>query len=177
MNKCKRMFVVIILLFLNGLSSANENSMTARVMFEKAASSPSVPGISVAIANKDGIIWSEGFGYSDLENEVAMTKNTKLRIGSIAKVITAAGLMRLYDQGKIDLDDDIRGLVSEWPKKHEKITLRQLTSHTSGIRHYKSEEEFLSNVKYKNTIDALNIFKDDQLEFKPGTEFGYSTFA
>jgi serine beta-lactamase-like protein LACTB len=111
---------------------------------------------------------------------VPMTKETKLRIGSVAKVITTAALMKLYEQGKVNLDSNIRDLVIEWPKKHKNITLNHLTSHTSGIRHYKhshTEDESLSNIKYKNTIDALNIFKDDPLKFTPGTEFSYSTYG
>ena len=134
----------------------------ASAMFEEATASPTVPGISVAIAGKDGVIWSKGFGWADIENRVAMSTRTKMRIGSVAKPFTAAALMRLYDQGKIELDIDVRTYVPAWPEKHASITLRQLASHTSGIRHYENDE-FMSNRKYPTVIDSLDIFKESPL--------------
>jgi serine beta-lactamase-like protein LACTB len=137
MNNHKLLLFIVSLILFTGTSHALQTEKRAISMFEKAVSSPSVPGLSVAVADRNGIVWSKGFGYSDIENMVPMTKETKLRIGSVAKVITTAALMRLYEQGKVNLDSDIRELVTEWPKKHKNITLNHLTSHTSGIRHYK----------------------------------------
>ena len=145
-------------------------------MFEKAVVSPTVPGISVAIAGKEGVIWAQGFGWADIENKVPMSTKTKLRIGSVAKPFTAAALMRLYDQGKIDLEKDVRSYVPAWPEQHATITLRQLTSHTSGIRHYEGDE-FVSNKSYPTVVDSLDVFKDSSLNFEPGTEQSYSTYA
>ena len=149
---------------------------TASTLFEQAASSPTVPGISVAIADEHGVLWARGFGYSDLENRVPMSEKTRLRIGSVAKVLTAAGLMRLYEQGKIDLQADVRSLVPSWPVRHATINLAQLTSHTSGIRHYEGAE-FMSNVVYESGEQGLTIFKNDELLFTPGSELSYSTYA
>jgi len=105
-----------------------------------------------------------------------MTNKTKLRIGSVAKVITSAALMRLYEQQKIDFDVDVKSLVKSWPKNTPRINLAQLTNHTSGIRHYRGQE-FLSNKEFKTTTDALAIFKNDELLFSPGSRFSYSTYA
>mgnify|MGYP001609389067 FL=1 len=148
----------------------------ASAMFEKAVAFPTVPGISVAVAGTDGIIWAQGFGWADVENAVPMSARTKMRIGSVAKPFTAAAMMRLYDQGKIDLDADVRSYVPAWPDKHAVITLRQLTSHTSGIRHYE-DDEFSSNRYYPTVASSLDIFKDSPLNFEPGTDYGYSTYA
>jgi len=148
----------------------------ADALFEQAVASPTVPGISVAIAGRNGLIWARGFGWADVENRVPMTIRTKLRIGSVAKPFTAAALMRLYEQGKIDLDADVRTYVPAWPESQPVITLRQLTSHTSGIRHYEGEE-FLSNRYYPTIVGSLDIFKDSPLKFAPGTDQSYSTYA
>lgn len=151
-------------------------SEEATALFKDAVASATVPGISVAIAGKQGLIWAKGFGWADLENKVPVSTTTKMRIGSVAKPFTTAALMRLYEQGKIDLDVDVRTYVPEWPEKHDSITLRQLTSHTSGIRHYDGEE-FLSNQYYPNVVDSLVVFKDSPLKFEPGAEQSYSTYA
>lgn len=163
-----------ILLPLDG--NANDVEKIATQLFEEAVLSPSVPGINVAVADKTGIKWAKGFGFANLEHNIPMTPATKMRIGSVAKVITTAALMRLYEKKLIDFNRDIRSYVPEWPKKHEKINLTQLVSHTSGIRHYK-RGEFLNNSDYKTTKDALNIFKHDDLLFVPGEKFKYSTYA
>ncbi|BBM03095.1 serine hydrolase [Microbulbifer sp. GL-2] len=157
--------------------SAETTSERAEALFEDAVSSETVPGISVAVGSSDGVQWAQGFGYSDLESKVPMTKKTKLRIGSVSKVMTASALMRLVEQGVIDLDTEVRTLVPEWPDNHSPISLRQLTNHTSGIRHYKIPDEFLLNIKYSNTIEALDIFKGDPLLFSPGVKKSYSTYG
>jgi len=148
----------------------------ADALFQQAVASPTVPGISVAVAGRRGVIWARGFGWADLESKVPMTTRTKMRIGSVAKPFTAAALMRLYEQGKIDLDADVRTYAPDWPASHPVITLRQLTSHTSGIRHYE-DDEFLSNRYFPTIVESLGIFKDSPLEFEPGTDQSYSTYA
>lgn len=153
-----------------------QSKQQANQLFSKAVSSPTVPGISVAVGNQAGIIWAQGFGFSNLENNVPMTVKTKLRVGSVAKVITAAGLMRIDQKTPVDFDAPIIEFVKQWPSSHPKISLRQLTNHTSGIRHYRGEE-FLSNKEYPTRVAALEIFKDDPLQFTPGSRFSYSTYA
>ena len=164
----------VIVFSLNGQASDVEDIATG--MFEEAVSSPSVPGISVAVMNDNGLTWAKGFGFSNLEHKVPMTTATKMRIGSVAKVITSAALMRLYEKNVIDFSQNVRSYDPEWPEKHRKINLSQLVSHTSGIRHY-NKGEFLNNGDYKTTTDALNIFKHDDLLFAPGEQFSYSTYA
>ena len=92
---------------------------------------------------------------------------------------------RLYEDGKLDLDKPITEYVKSWPEKHPPITVRQIASHTSGIRHYKKNPEcdeksddhdtkypeFYSNVAYKNVEDALEVFKTDDLLCEPGEIF------
>jgi len=158
-------------------SPTTENAIIqADAMFEQAVASPTVPGISVAVAGGEGVIWARGFGWADLESKVPMTTRTKMRIGSVAKPFTAAALMRIYEQGRVDLDADVRTYVPAWPASHPVITLRQLTSHTSGVRHYEGDE-FLSNRYYPTIVESLDIFKDSPLKFEPGTDQAYSTYA
>jgi len=181
-------FIAVLLLTLSATVFAQTSAVRAELpttedaitqadaLFEQAVASPTVPGISVAIAGRNGLIWARGFGWADVENRVPMSTRTKLRIGSVAKPFTAAALMRLYEQGKIDLDADVRTYVPAWPSSLPVITLRQLTSHTSGIRHYEGDE-FLSNRYYPTIVESLDIFKDSPLKFAPGTGQSYSTYA
>jgi serine beta-lactamase-like protein LACTB len=176
MNSFVNRLLLFFIVLLSLSSHANNVEEIATQLFDEAVSSPSVPGINVAVADTTGIIWAKGFGLANIELNVPMTAATKMRIGSVAKVITTAALMRLYEKGLIDFDRDVRHYVLEWPKKHKNINLAQLTNHTSGIRHYK-KNEFFNNRHYESSVKALNIFKQDELLFNPGSKYSYSTYA
>lgn len=136
-----------------------------------------VPGLSISISQKGDLIYSKGFGYSNLEKQIPVHPSlTKFRIGSVSKTVTAAGLGKLYDEGKINLDAPIETYVPGWPKKEHSISTRQLAGHLAGIRHYKGLE-FMSRVKYETVLDGLAIFADDPLINVPGTEYSYSSYG
>jgi serine beta-lactamase-like protein LACTB len=172
-------FLSIVFLFFTtlGFAKPSTNIETIEQLFANAVSGETVPGISAAIADKDGLVWAKGYGYADLENEVSMTNKHKMRIGSIAKLITVAGMMRLYEQGKLSLNTPITEYVDVWPRSHAKISLSQLAAHSAGIRSYKDNAEFILNQHFNNTVSSLSLFKDAPLLFKPGTDHKYSTFA
>lgn len=160
-------------------TNAKENTEHQNLdsLFSNAVKSQTVPGINVAIADSSGVVWAKGYGVADIENNVAMTAKHKMRIGSVAKLITVAGMMRQVEQGKLNLDAPVKRYVSSWPELMPTITLRQLAAHSSGIRHYNSQDEFLLNETYVSVVDSLELFKHDPLLFAPGTEYKYSTFA
>ncbi|MEX1140586.1 MAG: serine hydrolase domain-containing protein, partial [Bacteroidota bacterium] len=135
-----------------------------------------IPGASVSVSVNGAVIWSEGFGYADLEQKVPVSNETKFRIGSISKPLTAAGLGVLYDEGRINLDTLIQAYVPGFPLKSHPITLRHLAGHIAGIRHYRGAEMLLSR-RFLTVEEGLEIFKDDTLLFAPGTRFSYSSYA
>ena len=174
-----RMIFCVFLLFNCFNSQANSlPQQQAEPLFHSAVAHSTVPGINVAVADKSGVVWAQGFGFADVENQVVMTPAHEMRIGSVAKVITATALMRLYERGKIDLDKAVTHYSKDWPSTHPTITLRQLSSHTSGIRHYKKgANEFLLNQTFNDVASGLALFKDEPLVFEPGSQYMYSTFA
>jgi len=140
-------------------------------------SSANVPGLSVSISKKGVLVYSKGYGFSDLENQTPVDPSkTKFRIGSVSKTLTATGLAILYQDGKVDLDVPIEKYVPLWPQKEYKITLRQLGGHLAGIRHYKSGE-FYSDKNYPTITDGLGVFINDPLINEPGTEYSYSSYG
>ena len=135
-----------------------------------------IPGFSVTVAEDGKIVFSEGFGYADLEQRVPVWPTTKFRIGSVSKPLTATALVKLVEQGKIDLDAPIQKYVPSFPDKGAVITPRMLAGHLGGIRHYK-ENEFLNSKHYDNVVAGLVIFQDDPLVSPPGTKFNYSSYG
>lgn len=135
-----------------------------------------VPGLSVAVVTNSRLRWQRGYGLADLENFVTAKVNTVYRLASVSKPITAVAVMQLVEKGKIDLDAPVQKYVPSFPQKSYPITVRELLTHTSGIRHYKGDEES-STRYYSNLTEALNIFKNDALEHQPGLKFTYSTYG
>jgi serine beta-lactamase-like protein LACTB len=175
----KYISLLLALLFLSSSSEAKSSNNIQKIdyLFQRAAANKTVPGINAAIADSSGVIWAKGYGYADIENQVAMIPEHKMRIGSVAKLITVAGMMRLHEQGKLSLDKPISHYVDVWPKKHPALTLRQLADHSAGIRSYKDNAEFILNQYFADTSSSLNLFKDDPLLFAPGSRHLYSTFG
>ena len=98
------------------------------------------PGISAAVAMQGRIIWSEGFGWADLEQHVPVSSLTRFRLGSVSKVFCAVAVAALVEQGRLDLDAAIQRYVPDFPVKPWPITARQLAGHQAGIRHYQDRD-------------------------------------
>jgi len=136
-----------------------------------------VPGLALAVAVDGKIVWSDGFGYADLEERVPARATTKFRIGSVSKPLTAAALMHLVEAGKLDLDAPVQKYVPSFPDKGAKITPRMLAGHLAGIRHYNQADESRPERHYDTVLEGLKIFQDDPLVAAPGTKFSYSSYG
>lgn len=136
-----------------------------------------IPGLSAAVVVDDKLAWSEGFGLADVENNVPASADTVYRIGSISKSITAVGIMKLIEAGKLSLDASARDWVPEYPDKKEKITIRHLLGHRSGVRDCNTSEEYYNRKHYNTPLATLEVFKDDPLRAKPGDRFIYTTYG
>lgn len=136
-----------------------------------------IPGLSVAIAVGNQVVYSNGFGMADLENSIPAKSTTVYRTASIAKPMTAVAVMRLVEQGKLNLDAPIQKYCPAFPEKNWPVTARHLLGHLSGVRHYNARNESAGTEHFFNLADSLKTFKDDPLLFEPGTKYSYTTFG
>ena len=136
-----------------------------------------IPGLSVAVVTDGRLRWAAGYGLADLENFVPAKAGTVYRLGSISKPITAVAVMQLAERGRLDLDAPVQKYCPAFPEKQRPVTSRQILGHLSGIRHYKSDEEFNSTRFYPTMVEALAMFKDDPLLHEPGAKYTYTTFG
>lgn len=132
-------------------------------------------GVSLVIAKDNEIIYSYNHGYLDTGKKKPVNNESLLRIASVTKFITALGLLKLYDEGKINLDEDISnylGVKIANPKHPEvPITARQLMSHTSSIANGSS---FNNNSKSLNKIIGMNEkYRNNFSNSIPGTKYAY----
>ncbi len=136
-----------------------------------------IPGISICVGTKDKILWAEGFGLADVENQVPVTVDSKFRMGSVSKSLTSLAVGKLVEEDKLDLNAHIDKYNTGYPQKKYSFTSRQLATHTAGIRHYGPNDGLDCIKPYKNVQDGFVIFGQDSLLFKPGTAYSYSTYG
>jgi CubicO group peptidase (beta-lactamase class C family) len=106
-----------------------------------------IPGISVVVVNKGKVLLTRGYGYADPETKTPATPATVYEIGSMTKQFTAAAVMILAEQGKISLDDAIAKYLGTLPPDWNKITVRHLLTHTSGIAEFTALPELKDRFK------------------------------
>lgn len=135
-----------------------------------------MPALSVAVM-KDDFTWSRGFGLADVENNVAADASSSYRLASVTKPMTAIAVLKLAEEGKIDLDAEVQKYVPSFPRKQWPVTVRQLLAHQSGITHYRDSEAEMHIKEPKNTAESLALFQNFDLLFEPGTRFHYSSYG
>jgi CubicO group peptidase (beta-lactamase class C family) len=134
------------------------------------------PGVSIAIGRDSTLFRASAYGYSEM-NERKATTDTKFRVYSISKLWTSTAAAMLADAGKLDLNTVVQTYVPEFPDKEYSVTPLHLAYHSSGIRHYKDDEEVYSKQHCATVEEALYIFKEDPLLFEPGSRQMYSSWG
>ena len=130
---------------------------------------------SVLVAKGGKIVLHKGYGYSHEEQKIPNDEHTVFCIASITKTFTAALILKLQEQGKLSVKDNISRYMPGFPNG-ENITIHHLLTHTSGISDYLKDKGFQSIDQSKPvTLDEMiSFFKNKPLDFEPGTSFRYS---
>jgi CubicO group peptidase (beta-lactamase class C family) len=130
---------------------------------------------SVLIARDGKVIFNRGYGMANLEWDIPNTPQTKFRLGSITKQFTAASILLLEEQGKLDVQDLVCKYIADCPKAWEEITIHHLLTHTSGIPNLTAFPDFQKTKALPSPLEStIARFKDKPLEFKTGDKFRYS---
>jgi len=135
------------------------------------------PGCTVGIVRNDSLIFSKGYGMANLEYAISNEPLTLYHMASVSKQFTAFSIILLARQGKLKLDDDIHKWLPWFPDLKEKITIRNLLNHTSGIRD-QWQLLAISGTRLDDVITQDQIIKilskQQALNFKPGDKYSYS---
>lgn len=133
-----------------------------------------MPGVAVLVSRDGQILYQGGYGYADLEHKVAITPETKFRIGSLTKQFTAAAILKLAEAGKLSIDDPLAKYFPDLPNAPT-ITLRQLLTHTSGLHSYTEDPAFFEGVtKPVEPSAVLALIQKSKPDYAPGAGFRYS---
>lgn len=137
------------------------------------------PGIATAIISDGQTIYQNYVGYANLSDSLKIDENSRFNIASNGKQFTALAILWLEDQDKLDLDDDIRKYIPDiFSENENKITLRHLLHHTSGVRDVYDLWSLQGITWWQHTYDNDDVIdlltKQTDLNFQPGTQYLYS---
>ena len=130
---------------------------------------------SVLVAKDQSVLLNRGYGYADAEWKIPNTPTTKFRLGSVTKQFTAAAIMRLVEQGRLDLDAPIKRYMPDAPTTWDRVTVRLLLTHQAGIPNFTAFPDYGQTQAHDTSPEALVArFRDKPLDFVPGSRFSYS---
>lgn len=160
--------------------SASANTVAESIPIEKfdqivsELNSPNKPAFAVAIFKKEKLIYEKSFGSANLEYKIPATVHTKFQIDTLAWEFIAYAVLKLEEQGKIKLNDDIDMYVPGLPDFGKKITVNHLLSSTDGLHGYKVLKSLSgwesAGAEQHNTVLEL-VKSQKKLNFKPGDVF------
>ena len=132
-----------------------------------------MPGLTLAVSKEGQLIYEKAFGFADVDHNKLMSNDTRIRVASVSKVITATALGKLISDGLLDIDKPIGHYVQYLDKKYKNLTIRHLAGHTSGVPHRpKGRKHGNTNLM---SIKSSAMLSTGDLKFEPNDSYEYST--
>ncbi len=154
-----------------------EAAEQARQIVRTNISENNLAGLSIAVGMDGEIVWSEGFGFADIENRSPVTPGHRFRTGTASIVFTSAAIGLLFDEGRLRLDDEIQKYILDFPHKPWPVTVRQVMGQVAGFKTEDPDNGVLTSSHCERPADAVAIFAKEPLLFRPGTQYCDSTFG
>ena len=145
-----------------------------------------VPGLSVAIAKDDRIVFAQGFGFADKEAGEPVTVRSRFRIASISKPITSVTVLRLVEEGGLRLSDRVFGIngllgttygTRPYKQHIEEVTVENLLAHTSGGWQNDANDPMFQQPEMDHSQLIAWTLDNTFLEHAPGANYAYSNFG
>jgi D-alanyl-D-alanine carboxypeptidase len=164
--KPNSIFVLVLLLAAAVAAKADKIDDYVKAEMQK----QNITGLSLAVIKDGKIVKVEGYGLANVELDVSAKPETVYQIGSVSKQFIASGIMLLVEEGKVSLDDPIGKFLEGAPATWEKITVRHLLTHTSGIVR---EGPAFDPFKIQDDADVIKSAYPLPLRFAPGEKYEY----
>jgi CubicO group peptidase (beta-lactamase class C family) len=134
------------------------------------------PGVAVIVTKNGETLYKQARGLANIELQVPIKTDTVFRLGSITKQFTGAAIMMLVEQGKLSLSDDLHQYIPDFPTEGNKVTIKHLLTHTSGIANYTQDAKIMEmESKTPTTLDRMiTRFAEHPMTLKTGEANRYS---
>ena len=179
----RRPYILSVLLLLLQVFAYAKNIDTTKTVENKIDqlvekyNSTSSPGFSLGVVKNGKVLYSKGFGLANLEHAIPNTSTTGFNVGSNSKQFTAACIVLLAQQNKLDLDQSLCSIFPDFPVYGDSISIKHLLHHTSGLRDY-LQLAYLTGLRPNDYYDDEDIFRwikgQKKLNFIPGERYMYS---
>jgi len=129
---------------------------------------------TIEISRAGNVIYSKTVGFADISNVIPLNQGTKYRIGSISKIFTATMILKAVEENRLSLDQKLSDFFPNI-KNSEKITIRQMLNHHSGIHSITDNADYLEwNTKPLDRKEIVDLISRGDSEFEPGVKGKYS---
>lgn len=140
----------------------------------KSYNHPDTPGASVLVMQEGRVLYKKGYGVRELKSFSPVTESTNFRLASVSKQFTATAILLLVEKGLLSFETRLSEVIPEFPSYGERITIRHLLNHTSGLIDYETLIPS-SQSKQLSDEDVLNLLqRENSTYFHPGAEYRYS---
>lgn len=175
--KLRNLFLLVGIILLCAATSPAQDAATGGKVdeFIKAEMQrQKIPGVSVAVVRNGEVVLARGYGYANVEHQVAVKPETVFQSGSVGKQFTATAVMMLVEEGKINLDEKIGKYLGEVPESWKNITVRHLLTHTGGLTDYLPDFDFRRDY---TEDELLKRAQGIPVAFAPGEKWQYSNMG
>jgi CubicO group peptidase (beta-lactamase class C family) len=167
--------VVMVMAFLSAFcASPSTASMTSVEPLFATWNKQDSPGCGVGVSSNGAVIYERGFGMASLERRAPITTTTVFPLASITKSFTAMSVLLAAERGVLSLDDDVSKYVPEWSNREQRVTIRHLLTHTSGLRDAYLLQGWAPNNGNSNDAFVKILSRQRGLNSVPGTEYRYN---
>ncbi len=142
-----------------------------------------ISGAGIVMVYGDSIVLLRGFGKADIENDIDVNENTMFRLGSVSKLFVSLAILKLQEEGKLNLKDKVSDIIPEikienpWEEQYP-IRIENLLEHTSGLNDWRWAELGSNDPKSKTLKESLEYYPKGRIaKFVPGTRIQYSNLA
>lgn len=163
---------LLLLFLLPALSFAQADStdIIVKRMMEK----QKIVGLSLAVIKNGQAVVNKGYGLANVELTVPVTSETVIRLGSVSKQFFTTAIMKLVEEGKLSIEDEVHKFFPDAPETWRPIRIKNLMSHTSGLQR---EAPAYDNFKIQPDIDVIRSAYKLPLAFKTGEKYQYCNLA
>jgi CubicO group peptidase (beta-lactamase class C family) len=172
----KRFSLCLSLIFLLAISCLAQNSVETKVdeYIRAEMQAQQIPGLALAVIKDGKTVIARGYGLANVEHQVPVKPETIFQSGSTGKQFTATAVMMLVEEGKLSLDDKITKYFPDGPEAWQKITVRHMLTHTSGMTDYPQDFDLRRDYAEDELYQRI---KPIPLAFQPGEKWSYSNLA
>jgi CubicO group peptidase (beta-lactamase class C family) len=171
---CKPLVLFALALSVAATVHAQTSAHQARIDALMSRYAGDVPGASLLVVKDGKPLVERGYGYANLEKHIKAGPETNYRLASVTKQFTAASILVLKQDGKLELDDPIRKYLPELPASDDGITIENLLAHSSGLVDYEDLIPSSRTTQIDDNDVLRMIASQDRLYFQPGSAHRYS---